>query len=79
MSDEITMRSRNARLRGKVEQIGERAGSSIQNEVRLIALEQPPPVDDLVETLQNVHDNLQKRAAVLIRAGVAKKEDFEGF
>ena len=80
MSDDlINMQSRNAQLRAKIEQLVESADKSVQDEVRRIASEQLPAVGDLVETLQRVHDNLQRRADALMDAGVAEAEDFEGW
>jgi hypothetical protein len=79
MSDDlINLQSRNAQLRAKIEQLVEGADKSVQDEVRRIASEQLPAVADPVETLQRVHDNLQRQADALLDAGVAKAEDFEG-
>lgn len=78
-SDLINLRSRNARLRSRIEQLLERSDQSIQEAVRRVALEQSLVVsDDTAESLQDVHDNLRRRADTLIHAGVAKPEDFEG-
>jgi hypothetical protein len=78
-SDLNEMRSRNARLRNKIEKILKGSDRSVHDAVRDVALElRTVERDDMADSLQDVHDNLRKRADALISAGVAKSNDFEG-
>jgi hypothetical protein len=74
----ISLQFRNSRIRGKIEHLRKGADDTVQREIDRIASEQPPAaVDDSAEALEQVHENLRRRAEALVRAGVATLKDFQ--
>ena len=72
MDNEIQdLQSVNAWLRGAILTAAKRADTSVQQKLDLIASEQ------LYPTGSAITGNLLKRADLLIRAGIAKREEFE--
>jgi hypothetical protein len=80
MSVSSDLQSRNALLRNKIEELLPRAPREAQDAVRSIVLAQSPLViDNTEESRRRVHDNLRKRADVLIRANVPGWEGLKDF
>ena len=55
------------------------ASEAVNRQINSIADEQPYPTDGATEeSLQDVYENLRRRALVLINAGAATPQDFQG-
>ena len=77
MPDLIAMRSRNARLRERVEQRQLNSTESVRCEIDECAKCQPPTAsNDTPEGLTDIFENLRARAMILVKSGVAKRDDF---
>jgi hypothetical protein len=77
--DLITQQFKNSRIRGKVEHLSKGASESVNHQIERIAGEQTPVTNgDTEEQLQDVYENLRRRALLLIEAGAATAQDFQG-
>ncbi|MGD0764346.1 MAG: hypothetical protein ABR929_14360 [Roseiarcus sp.] len=77
MSDIVEMRSRNASIRKTIVRLLPNVTELVQGEVDECAKRQPSTAsNDTPEGLTDIFENLRARALILVRSGVAKREDF---
>jgi transcriptional regulator with XRE-family HTH domain len=75
-NDLIKLQFRNAQLRGKIATALKGADDALQHADDKRAKLLAKISGDSVETLKDVFENLRGRALALVKAGVAKREDF---
>lgn len=69
--------ARNARLRGKIDRILESSTPAVRAQITSIAENVDYVQGSNVDTLEEVFDNLKRRAIKSIELGAAKESDFE--
>jgi transcriptional regulator with XRE-family HTH domain len=75
-NDLIKLQFRNAQLRGKITTALKKADDPLQRADERRAKLLAKTSDETVDTLADVFENLRGRALALVKAGVAKREDF---